>query len=112
MFGNNGGQMKHMVDKHEWDKLNKKAGDLDVASKVELATACGESKDEQAPFLLIVLMKDHDESVQVAAVNSLGLVGGQNAKTNLQWLSGHLPNASDKLKQAIHDAVLKIGNRR
>jgi HEAT repeat protein len=112
MFGNKGGQMKHMVDKHEWDKMLKKFDSFSTEERVQLAEACGASNDENAVNMLITLVKDKDVNVQLAACKSLAVTGTQGAKTTLMWLLGNLPADKAALKQPILDAVDAIGDRK
>lgn len=112
MFGNSGNQMVHMVQKHQWDKVEKKLSGADAEAKTALASACGESSDEEASVLLLNLLQDSDEKVLLQAVKSLGAVGHDNAKTNLQWLAGNLPADKKEIQKAISEAITKISNKR
>jgi HEAT repeat protein len=108
MFGNNADQMGHLVEKHQWEKVDKKLNGADAEAKVALAAACANSSDEEASSCLISLLNDSDESVQIQAIKSLGIIGSENAKTNLQWLSDHLPAGKDAVKTAAREAIAQI----
>lgn len=112
MFGNKTNKMRHMVDRHEWDKLLKKYGTLTAEEKVQLAEACGTSDADESGNMLITLVKENDKQIQLAAIKSLAAVGGQNAKTTLQWLMGRLTDDKADLKAPMLDAVEKIGARK
>lgn len=111
MFGNGGNQMVHMVQKHQWDKIEKKLQSSDAQTKTALASACGESSDEEASTVLLNLLQESDENVLLQTVKSLGAVGHDNAKTNLQWLSTSLPGDKKELQEAISEAITKISRR-
>ena len=112
MFGNSTNQMVHLVQKHQWDKVGKKLQGADVPTKIAIVSACGDSSDEEAPTALINLLRDSDDGVKLEAVKSLGKVGHDNAKTQLQWLSDNSAGEKKEIKEAIGQAISKISKRK
>jgi len=106
--------MEQLVNKHQWDKIGKKLHDADAQSRLVLATACGNSTDEDALNTLVKLLHDSDEKVLFETVKSLGHIGSDNAKTHLQALYERLPDGKDSLKSAVLASVaeIKASNRR
>lgn len=104
--------MEQFVKKHLWGKISQKFHNLDAQARLDLATACGNSSDEDAPDVLIELLRDNDEKVLMQAVKSLGMVGTSNAKTHLLALLWKLPDGKDELKNAIKESAAKAGERR
>lgn len=112
MFGNGENQIVHMVQKHQWDKVEKKLQNADAKTKAAFACACGESSDEEAVTHLINLLQDSDDNVLLQTVKSLGKVGHDNAKTHLQWLANNLPKEKREIQKEIGEAVANISNRK
>lgn len=112
MFGNSRQQMEHFVKSHQWDKIGKKLPGADAETKAALAVACGHSTDEEAPNILINLLRDSNEGVQLQAVNSLGAIGNNSAKTHLQWLAGNLQGEKKELREAISHAISQLSDRK
>lgn len=112
MFGNGGNQIVHMVQKHQWDKIEKKLQNADAQTKAAFAAACGESSDEEAVTHLINLLQDSDENVLLQTVKSLGAIGHDNAKTHLQWLANNLPEGKQEIQKGIGEAFAKITSRK
>jgi hypothetical protein len=108
MFFNNENEMENLVQKHHWDKVNKKLHNADAKTRLSLAAACGSSFDEDASNILVNMLNDSDEGVMIQAVKSLGDVGHDNAKTHLQSLLGRLPDGQESIKATIRDSIAKI----
>lgn len=109
MFGAN--PEKLAKGKH-WSKLAKLAEKPDESIRVEVAKACGLSKDDEPYNLLITLTKDPSPAVQMAAIKSLGEVGRPAASTHLQWLAEHIPADRTEEQKLIHEALGKIRTRK
>jgi HEAT repeat protein len=112
MFGNKTDKIRHMVDKREWEKLLKKYGTLSKEEKIQLAEACGTTDADESCNFLVSLVKENDKDVQLAAVKSMGIVGGQNAKSTLQWMLGRLTDSNADLKEPMLESIEKIGVRK
>ena len=54
--------------------------------RYEAATACGELEDQSAILALLPLVKDVDTRTRLAAITSLGQIGGPQAKRMLEQL--------------------------
>lgn len=100
--------MEGLVEKHSWEKINKKLPKLDSQEKTDLAIACGKCFDEDSSYTLINLLTDSDMNVVMQAVKSLGDIGHDNAKTHLQMLLGRLPDSNGENGTIIKDAIAKI----
>lgn len=111
MFGNSTNHLAHMVEKHQWEKIEKKLSKAGTEEKAALAAACGSSTDDEAIMLLVNLLQDDDDKVLLQAVKSLGEVGIDSSKMHLQWLLNHLPDDKKELRQAIDEATAKISKR-
>jgi HEAT repeat protein len=112
MFGNGKNPFEHLVTKNKWEKIQGKLDHANVQTRLEIASACSLSSEDESMNILIRLLTDSDEGVQLQAVKSLGVSGRPNAKTHLHWLSEHLPaEGKDELKQAIREASAAITKR-
>ena len=70
------------------------------------AFAAGEIGDEESvPHLRRLAIEDSDREVQLAAIHSLGEIGGQRAKVALQ---GVLYEGEDSLREAVEEALSEI----
>lgn len=109
MFGNINDQMENLVEKNQWEKITKKLDGADAKTRLAAAAACAKTKDGRGLNILISLLKDNDAAVQLQAIKSIGMVGNVNAKTHLQWISEHLPEGREGVKEAIQEAIMQIG---
>ena len=75
------------------------------AMRYESASACGLLGDESSVPHLISLIKDEDSEVQVAAVHSIGNIGGALAKRALQQA---LRTGEDAVEEAAEEAMANI----
>ncbi len=73
--------------------------------RYEAATACGELDNEEATPHLVSLLHDDDLQVQLAAINSLGAIGGPLAKRALRRC---LKEGDSALEDAARDALENI----
>ena len=111
MGGNGKNRFEHMVEKNQWDKIAGKLNNANVQTKLEIAEACSKSSEDESMNILTRLLTDSDESVQLQAVKSLGISGRNSTKTHLHWLTEHLPEGRENVKQAIREALASISSR-
>jgi hypothetical protein len=111
MLGEGKNHFDHMVEKNQWQQITGKLSNANARTRLDIAAACGRSKEDDSMNILIRLLNDSDESVQLQAVKSLGTNGRSTAKTHLQWLKEHLPEGRYNVKLAIKEAYVSIGNR-
>jgi HEAT repeat protein len=83
----------------------KELGNDDEGVRYEAATAVGLLGDETVAPHLIGLIKDEDVQVQVAALTSLGTIGGQLAKRAIQQV---LSSGDEALEEAATAALRAI----
>jgi HEAT repeat protein len=102
---------EHMVQKNQWEKITGKLNRASVQTRLEIAEACGLSSEDESMNTLVRLLTDSEPAVQLQAVKSLGSSGRPMAKTHLYWLSEHLPEGSDEIRQAIKEASSAITKR-
>lgn len=105
------GDITTMIQKGKWDKAAKKVAHGDAALRLAAAKACSCSDCDESYNILIDLLKDPDEQVQIAAIESLGKTAGDRASTHLTWLENHTPADKKELHAAIHAALNQIRNR-
>ncbi|MFC2034366.1 HEAT repeat domain-containing protein [Chloroflexota bacterium] len=77
--------------------LIKELTSTDAEIRYEAAGACGELEEEKAIPNLIKLTSDPDGDVQMATIQALGKIGGEQAKKCLQQC---LDNSNEAIKQA------------
>jgi hypothetical protein len=112
MFGNGKDHFEHMVEKNQWDKLNGKLTNASTQTKLDIASACSKSSEDESMNILVRLLQDSDEAVQLQAIKSLAISGRSSIKTHLHWLTEHLPaTGKDNVKQAIREALAAISKR-
>jgi hypothetical protein len=112
MFGSDKNQFEQMVQKNKWEKIMGKLEKANVQTKLEIASACSLSNEDESMNILIRLLSDSDESVQMHSVKSLCISGRPSTKTHLHWLTEHLPaEGRDELKHAIKEAAIAITKR-
>lgn len=112
MFGNKEKQVEHLIESRHWDKVDKLLERATPEVRLHAAQACGQVSDVESANLLIRLLKDEDERVQLAAVQSLGAVGGSGSATHLSWLLEHLPAGREQTREAISKALAAVHTRR
>lgn len=108
LFGGKGNEMESLVEKKNWEKINKKLPKASSEEKIQLADACTKCMDEDSSYTLINLLTDHDMNVVMEAVKSLGVIGRSNAKTHLQMLLGRIPESDTAKCALIKDSIAKI----
>jgi HEAT repeat protein len=109
MFSDSKNPFDHLVEKNQWVKITEKLSNANARTRLEIASACGKSKEDDSANVLIRLLRDNDEAVQLQAVQSLGMNGRSTAKTHLMWLMDHLPEGREHIKVAIREANASIG---
>lgn len=86
--------------------LVKETENDDPEIRYEAAGACGELEDERAvPALLTLANDDDDIDVQMAAIQSLGKIGGLSARECLKLC---LESHNDAVKEAAEEALQNI----
>ena len=74
------------------------------ALRYEAATACGELDDEESAPHLVPLLEDEDLQVQLAAIGSLGKIGGSLAKRALRrCMKNGDPTMEEAARVALED---------
>lgn len=104
-------KIEKIIEKKHWAKLEKYETSHDEQIRVELAEACGKSSTDECVNTLITLLHDPAESVQLAAVKSLGLIGNDHATAQLQWLLAQQSADKTELIDAIHHAIANVKNK-
>ena len=77
----------------------------DAEIRYEAVTACGEIADEDIMQYLIPAANDEDIDVQLAVIQALGKIGGNEAKLYLQK---HADEPNEALRDAIETALKEI----
>lgn len=85
--------------------LLKELAGADPEVLYETARACGEMEAEEAAPYLIKLIDYHDADVQMAAIQSLGKIGGTMAKECLEQC---LNSSSEAISQTAEQALLEL----
>lgn len=85
--------------------LIRELASADPEVRYEAARACGELEKEEAVPHLIELVDDHDADVQMAAIQSLGKIGGTMAK---EYLEQYLKSSSEAISQTAEQAMLEL----
>lgn len=85
--------------------LLKELNNADAEIRYEAAGACGELEEDEAVPQLIELIDDSDIDVQLAAIQSLGKIGGTNAK---ECLKQCLDSPSVAIHQAAEQALQEL----
>ena len=80
-----------------------KSGDAEM--RYEAATSCGELGDEDIVQYLMPMATDEDIDVQLAVIQSLGKIGGNEAKLFLQK---HAGDPNEAVAEAIETALNEI----
>lgn len=110
MFGS--GNFVKMVEKNQWDALNKKLSGASKQTRLDIAAACSHSSEDESMNIMIRLLTDSDPDVQLQAVKSIGISGRANAKSHLTWLNNQLSgDGNEALKKAIQDSFMSITAR-
>lgn len=107
MFGK-GNEMETLVNKRNWEKINKKLEKASAEEKIQLAEACTSCLDEDSSYTCINLLTDSDLNVVLAAAKTLGEIGHDNAKTHLQILLSRIPESDTEKQTIVRDAIGKI----
>ena len=105
------GDITTMIQKGKWDKAARKVAHGDAALRLAAAKACSCSDCDECYNILIDLLKDPDEQVQLAAIESLGKTAGDRASTHLTWLENHTAEDKKEIHAAIHTALGQIRSR-
>lgn len=78
----------------------------DSEIRYEAATACGELGEQEAvPYLIDLISDDDDVDVQMASVQALGKIGGNEAK---EYLKKCLEHQSEAVRQAATHALYEL----
>jgi HEAT repeat protein len=80
-----------------------KSGDAEM--RYEAATSCGELGDEDIVHYLIPAAIDEDIDVQLAVIQALGKIGGNEAK---QYLQKHAGDPNEAIAEAIETALNEV----
>lgn len=80
----------------------------DAERRYEAAVAGGELEEKEAVPKLSMLVNDPDIDVSLAAIQSLGRIGGSEAKMRLEQC---LASPKDAVRQAARDALEELGTK-
>ncbi len=87
--------------------LSAELGSSNAELRYEAARACGELSEEDAVPYLLPLIQDEDKDVQLAAISSLGKIGGTEARETLMDLVDHSRRlVREAASQALHELEL------
>ena len=86
--------------------LLKELGNANNEVRYETANACGELGEKEAVSHLVKLIDDEDIDVQLAAIQSLGRIAGDEARKCLRQC---LDNTSDVIRQGAEQALNQLG---
>lgn len=111
MFGNSSEAITKMIEKGHWDKAAKKVAHGNAELRLAAAKACSCSDCDESYNILVDLLKDPDEKVQIAAIESLGKTAGDRASTHLTWIETRTPSEKKEIHDAIHAALAQIRSR-
>ena len=111
MFSSSKNHLEHMVEKDQWVKIQGKLNHASFQTKMNIASACSKSSEDESMNILVRLLQDSDEAVQLQAIKSLEISGKSRIKGHLQSLLKHLPEDKENLKQAIREAMSGISKR-
>lgn len=106
-----GSDIEKCVKAGKWDKIEKKYLGSSDENRLELAIALGTTSADEGYNALINLIKDENPKVQLEAVKSLGLISGERAVGQLQWLLSKTPATNKELQDAINTSVTQIKAR-
>lgn len=97
-----------LVKRGRWEKIRKILQKSEPDTRIIVTTELGNTSEEEAFNILIILLKDRDEKVQLQAVKSIGNVGVERAKVHLQDMLSKVPQEQTELIDAIKDSIAKI----
>lgn len=110
MFGMSS-DIKTLVEKGKWPKVEKSVRSNDSAARAEAAKALSASKADEAYNLLIDLLKDSDPNVQMEAIKSLGVVGSTRAADQLQWVLDRTPETDTARIAELRNSITQVRSR-
>jgi HEAT repeat protein len=97
--------MGRTCDKSWLPIILKELNNPNAEIRYEAAGACGEIGSEECVAPLLQRANDSDTDVQLAVIQSLGMIGGKEAKRELQKLAA---TESEAVKEAIAEALSEI----
>lgn len=103
-------KIEKLIEKGKWDKIEAKYLKGSDEERLDLAKACATSDTDGAFNCLITLLNDKNDTVQLAAINSVGATGNDHATAQLQWLLQRLPPEKKETIDAIHAAIANVKN--
>ncbi|HCS73276.1 MAG TPA: hypothetical protein DIW17_05300 [Clostridiales bacterium] len=107
-MGNSEKRIARLVKRGRWTKIQKMLGKSDSATRAAITTELGNTQEEDAFNILVMLLKDNDEKVQLEAVKSLGVLGVERAKVHLQDMISKIPEDKTELNDAIKNSIAQI----
>ena len=93
--------LEKLVQQKKWDKIKKSYLDADEETKVLLAKACVTSVSDDSSNILMALLDSPEESVKLAALESLEKVGNDHCVSRIQQMIDAVPPEDTKLREQI-----------
>lgn len=101
-------RITRLIKWKRWNKIGKMLEKGKSDTKIAIAAELGKINDEQPIEFLNALLLDPDDQVKLQAVKSLGNLGVERTKVNLQQLITIVPEENTELHTAIREALASI----
>lgn len=115
MFGLSGNmeeKIAKLVDKKAWDKIQEKYLHSEEATQIILARACSKSDCDDSRNTLLALLDLPAESVKMAALESLSIVGNDHVTSTLQLMVSKIPQDNAALKEKAMKTLQDVRAKR